>query len=133
MWTPKLRLGSWNYISCIRSILAAWVCTNGENTYWCSMQPILTLISIHNPDSAAQITIQLRGCLQRGGKICVRAQLSHCSCISKQVSKKVSKVSREKLKVNQLPTKFPNFYGNGSPLPCFKQPISCHPAFLTHI
>ena len=67
------------------------------------MQPILTLISIHNLDSAAQVTIKLRGCLQSVGKISVRAQRSHCSYISKHVSKKISKVSklsREKLKMN---------------------------------
>jgi hypothetical protein len=129
MWTPKLRLDSRNDFRCIRSILATCVCTNGQNTYWCCIQPMLTLISIHNLDSAAQVTIQLRGRLQRVGKICVRAQCSNCSYISK----KVSKVSRDKLKVNHLSTKFPNFYGTRSPLPCFKQPTSCHPAFITHI
>jgi uncharacterized protein (DUF2141 family) len=82
------------------------------------MQPNLTLIHLQNLDSAAQVTIHLRGCLQRVGKICVRVQRSHCSYISKRVSK----VIREKLKVDQLTMKFPKFYGTGSPLPCLKQP-----------
>jgi hypothetical protein len=112
----------WTTISCVRGILAACVRMNGPNKCRRCMQPILTLIHLHNMDSATQVVIQLSDCFERIGKVrvCVSALRSHYFLIVKSL----------------------NFYGTRKSITVFTtarhwarwtHPTSRYTAFLRHI